>query len=131
MGSKRKRRCFVRVANFVCATLSLPVMLSFLACTAAHAGAEASPTAEFDTPYQVRVVSGGAVLEISGSFSWALPQNVQATLASAPEVRVVRLESLGGHLLAALQVVEIIQRRGLDTYVGRLCVSACTVAFLV
>jgi hypothetical protein len=119
-----------RITNLICAKLSLPVMLGFLTCTTAHAGNEASPTAEFDIPYQVRVLSGGAVLEISGSFSWALPQNVQAALASAPEVRVVRLESPGGHLLAALQVVEIIQRRGLDTYVGRLCVSACTVAFL-
>ena len=95
-----------------------------------HVGAAPSPTAEFDIPYQLRVLSDGTVLELSGSFSWALPQNVQAILAGAPGVRVVRLESPGGHVLPALQVATIIQQRGLDTYVGRLCASACTVAFL-
>jgi hypothetical protein len=108
------------------------IFASFVvAClTITGASAMVSPTVEFDTPYQVRVVADGLVLEISGSFSWALPQNVQAMLASEPRVRVVRLESPGGHLLPALQVADIIKQRGLDTYVGRFCASACTVAFL-
>jgi hypothetical protein len=93
-------------------------------------GAVPSATAEFDIPYQIRVLSHGTVLELSGSFSWAVPQNFQAVLASAPGVRIVRLESPGGLVLPALQVAAIIQQRGLDTYVGRLCASACTVAFL-
>jgi hypothetical protein len=106
-------------------------MLTFVGwLTCGVALAELSPTVEFDIPYQVRVLAGGTVLEVSGSFSWALPQNVQAMLASAPEVRVVRLESSGGHVLPALQLATIIQQHGFDTYVGRLCASACTVAFL-
>lgn len=102
--------------------------LIWLACS--HAAATLPPTTEFDIPYQLRVLSDGTALEVSGSFSWALPQNVQAALAAAPQVRVVRLESPGGQLLPALQVATIIQQRGLDTYVGRLCASACTIAFL-
>ena len=90
----------------------------------------ASPTAEFETPYVVRILPGGTVVEISGSFSWALPQNFVAMLAQAPQVRTIRLESLGGHLKPAMEVGEVIRARGLDTYVGRICASACTLAYL-
>jgi hypothetical protein len=99
-----------------------------LAC--GPAGAAQPLTAEFDIPYELRVLTGGAVMEVSGSFSWALPQNFQAVLASAPQVRVIRLESPGGHVQAAMQVAEIIRQHNLDTYVGRFCASACTLAFL-
>jgi hypothetical protein len=113
---------------------SLLIRIAALATLASMAlvpaDATPSPTAEFDIPYQLRLLSNGTVLEVSGSFSWALPQNLQATLAAAPQVRIVRLESPGGHILPAIQVATMIQQRGLDTYVGRLCVSACTIAFL-
>ena len=108
-----------------CGMLSLLVQL-----VGGHAASAALPTTEFDIPYQLRVLSDGTVLELSGSFSWALPQNVQAVLAAAPHVRVVRLESPGGHLQPAMEVADIIRQRGLDTYVGRFCASACTIAFL-
>jgi hypothetical protein len=85
---------------------------------------------EFDIPYQVRVNSDGTVLEVSGSFSWALPQNIQAILAANPQIHVVHLESPGGHVLPAVQLATIIQQHKLETYVSRLCASACTVAFL-
>ena len=88
------------------------------------------PSVEFDTPYELRVIGDGSVLEVSGSFSWALPQTFQSILADSPRVRVVRLESPGGQLAPAIEIAAIIQERNLDTYVGRLCASACTVAFL-
>ena len=92
--------------------------------------AAALSTAEFDIPYQLRLLDKGRVLEISGSFSWALPQTFQAILASAPAVRVIRLESPGGHIQPALEVAKIIHERDLNTFVGRFCASACTIAFL-
>ena len=92
--------------------------------------APAPPTAEFDIPYELRVLGDGETLELSGSFSWAVPQNFQAMLAAAAQVRVIRLESPGGHIQAAVQVAAIIRARGLDTYVGRFCASACTLPFL-
>jgi hypothetical protein len=92
--------------------------------------AATSPSAEFEIPYQLRVSDDGSVLELSGSFSWALPQSLLAVLASAPAVRMVRLEGPGGHVQPAIQVAAIIHDRGLDTYVGRFCASACTIAFL-
>jgi hypothetical protein len=90
----------------------------------------ATPSAEFDIPYQLRVVNDGSVLELSGSFSWALPQSFQAVLAGAPNIRMIRLESPGGHVQPAIQIATLIHERGLDTYVGRFCASACTIAFL-
>ena len=72
--------------------------------------AGAAPTAEFEVPYQLRVLSDGSVLEVSGSFSWAMPQNFQAMLASAPLVRVVRFESPGGHLQPAMEIAAIIHQ---------------------
>jgi hypothetical protein len=101
-----------------------------LVCLLAAGSAVASPTAEFEARYAIRIMPGGEVVEVSGSFSWAVPQNLTATLASAPRVRTVRLDSPGGYLRPALQVAEIIRVRGLDTYVPRMCASACTVVFL-
>jgi hypothetical protein len=105
-------------------------LIVWLALVSTAAGAAPSPTSEFDSPYQLRVLSDGTVLEVSGSFSWALPQNFQAVLASAPQVRVVRFDSPGGHIQPALDVALMIRQRGLDTYVGRFCASACTLAYL-
>jgi membrane-bound ClpP family serine protease len=88
------------------------------------------PTAEFDAPYAIDVLSGGEIIQISGSFSWAMPQNFIAALAGAPHVRTIRFDSPGGHVQAALQIADVIHDRGLDTYVPRFCASACTLAFL-
>ena len=89
-----------------------------------------SPTAEFEAPYALGIVAGGEMIEISGSFSRAMPQNLVAMLGRAPRVRTIRFDSPGGHVEPAMQIADIIRSRGLDTYVPRVCASACTVAFL-
>jgi hypothetical protein len=89
-----------------------------------------SPEAEFAAPYAIRVLPGGAEVEISGSFSQAVVPDFVAALAQAPQVRTVRLESPGGYVQPAIAVEKIIRAHGLDTYVRRLCTSACTLAFL-
>lgn len=88
------------------------------------------PTAEFGIPYSLKLQPAGDVIELSGSFSWAVPQSLTAILSQAPAVRTIWLDSPGGHLQAAEQVARIIQARKLDTYVPRSCASACTIAFL-
>jgi hypothetical protein len=96
----------------------------------ARVGAPNSPSFEFEGPYGIRVLRGGTEIELSGTFSWAVPQNLENTLAQWPKVRVVHLDSPGGHVQPAFQVARIIQERRLDTYVARVCASACTLAFL-
>jgi Clp protease len=104
------------------------LVIAFLALMLAQrAQAE---TFEFEGPYAVRVLHQGSEIEISGTFSWALPQQVGVALAEAPEARLVRLDSPGGHIKAALEVADMIHARHLDTYVGRMCASACTIVFL-
>jgi Clp protease len=104
------------------------LVIAFLALmTAERAQAE---TFEFEGPYAVQVLHQGSEIEISGTFSWALPQQVSVALAEAPQARLVRFESPGGHIKAAIEVAEMIRARNLDTYVGRTCASACTIAFL-
>jgi hypothetical protein len=107
--------------------LGVALLLGLLLASPAVATA---PSAEFGIPYQLRLSDDGSVLELSGSFSWALPQSFQAVLAGAPNVRRIRLESPGGNIQPAIQVAVLIHERGLDTYVGRLCASACTITFL-
>lgn len=104
------------------------VALIALVCSLTDLGQGA--TVEFDSPYQFHLLMGGQVLEIAGSFSWSVPQNLQVALAAAPQVRVVSLNSPGGHVAPAMEVAEIIHSRGLATYVSRFCASACTLVFL-
>ena len=93
-------------------------------------GAAPSATYEFEGSYAVRVLRQGLAVEIIGTFSWALPQQVNVALAEAPDARVVLFDSPGGHIKAALEVADMIRAHNLDTYVGRMCASACTIAFL-
>jgi hypothetical protein len=87
-------------------------------------------TYEFEGPYAIRVLHQGLELEFSGTLSWAVPQQFGIALAQAPNVRIVRLNSPGGHIKAAVEVADIIHARHLDTYVPQTCASACTIAFL-
>ena len=96
----------------------------------ATAALAVSPMLEFETPYAISVLPGGDTIEITGSFSRAVPQNFSAVLASAPGIKTVRLNSPGGLLQAGEAVAGIIRARDLDTVVTLSCASACTVAFL-
>ncbi len=78
----------------------------------------------------VRVLRGGAEIEVSGSFTWNLAQQLQVVLTRVPTARVVHLEGHGGRVGVALNIADIISAHHLDTYVDHLCASACTLAFL-
>lgn len=119
---------FVSAGDRVLAIGGWIVSLLALVCSLSKPGQAA--TVEFDSPYQFHLLMGGEVLEIAGSFSWSVPQNLQVTLAATPQVRIVSLNSPGGHVAPAMEVAEIIRSRGLATYVGRFCASACTLVFL-
>ncbi len=111
-----------------CVPLSLWLALM---CQAGHAQPmRISPTAEFGTPYEIRILQGGEVVEISGSLSWAVPQNLAVVLTRTPNLREVWLDSPGGLVMSALLISKIIRERGVDTHVRSLCASACTLAFL-
>ena len=107
-------------------------VMTLVFCLLSGAASAADPpmAVEFGVPYQMRLVADRSVLEVYGSFSPALTSDFQVVIAKEPGLRVVRFESPGGHILAAMQIAAMIEKRGLSTYVGRMCASACTLAFL-
>jgi hypothetical protein len=105
-------------------------IISLIVLVRSLTGTGQAATVEFDSPYQFHLLMGGEVLEIAGSFSWSVPQNLQVALEAAPQVHIVSLNSPGGHVAPAMEVAEMIHSRGLATYVDRFCASACTLVFL-
>lgn len=79
--------------------------------------------------YEVEMVADDQIA-IQGFFAFSIDQAVRTTLARHPGTRLVHLESPGGRIGPARDVRDMIERGALDTYAGRECASACTIAFL-
>ena len=78
----------------------------------------------------VRILRDGSELEVSGPFARDLPQQLRDALAAAPHAKLLHLDSPGGLVNIGLKISELIVAHQLDTYVDRVCASACTLAFL-
>jgi len=103
---------------------------SFVAVPDAHVtylGGADRPEAT-DGLVEVPAESATAIL-FSGGFGFGASGLLRSALDAAPHVRLVAFESPGGRPLIAEQVATLIRSRHLDTYVARVCASACTVAF--
>jgi uncharacterized RDD family membrane protein YckC len=81
-------------------------------------------------PHQFRVAGKGTVLEFSGGITFGVAKEMEGFLAAMENVRWVRLNSIGGRILEAQKMSDLIKARGLITVVGKDCLSACTVVFL-
>jgi hypothetical protein len=110
------------------ATCGLLLFALLLAARPAAAGD--SMALEFGVPFQLRLTPDRAVLEVFGSFTPQMPQDLEAVLSQNPALKIVRLESPGGRLGPALRVAALFQKHGISTYVAHYCASACTLAFL-
>jgi hypothetical protein len=80
-------------------------------------------------PYAIRVMRNGTEAEISGGFKYGLTDDFRKVLRDSPGIRVVHLDSVGGRIGEAVRFHDLLQSRGLDTYVSSGCHSACTLAF--
>ena len=80
-------------------------------------------------PYAIRVMRDGTEAEISGGFKYGLTDDFRKVLQASPNIQVVHLDSLGGQIGEAMKLHDLLQSRGLDTYVSSGCHSACTLAF--
>ncbi|HXP30230.1 MAG TPA: hypothetical protein VN832_04010 [Stellaceae bacterium] len=80
--------------------------------------------------HQIRVLPGGRDLFYSGAITYGVSEEVRRALDAAPGVTVIHLSSRGGRLVEAQHLHDLIAERGLATYVGQFCVSACTSAFM-
>ena len=81
-------------------------------------------------PHQFRVLGNGQVLEFTGGITFGVARELEALLGAMPSLKTVQLNSIGGRMVEAQKMADIIKARGLNTYVALSCVSACTVVFL-
>ncbi|MBN9088406.1 MAG: hypothetical protein J0J01_15985 [Reyranella sp.] len=80
-------------------------------------------------PYAVRLMRDGTEAEVAGGFKYGLARDAEALFETAPNLRVVHLNSAGGRLGEAAKLARLIKARGLATYSADVCASACTVAY--
>jgi hypothetical protein len=81
-------------------------------------------------PHQFHVLANGQMLEFSGGITFGVASEMEGFLDAMAGVRTVRLDSIGGRIVEAQKMSDIIKARGLSTFVARDCLSACTIVFL-
>jgi hypothetical protein len=81
-------------------------------------------------PHQFRILAAGEMLEFSGGITFGVAKEMEGFLNAMTNVKTVRLNSLGGRLLEAQKMSDLIKARRLSTLVERDCLSACTIVFL-
>jgi len=81
-------------------------------------------------PHAFHVLANGTTLEFSGGITFGVAKEMDEFLGAMSNVRWVQLNSIGGRILEAQKMSDIIKRRGLSTFVSQTCVSACTIVFL-
>lgn len=79
--------------------------------------------------YTLRLLNNGTELGVQGGIKYGLSADVTKLLNAAPTARIIHLDSAGGRIKEAEQLFDLIQSRGLSTYVSQVCASACTIAF--
>jgi hypothetical protein len=80
--------------------------------------------------YDITVESDGSQITISGSLGFGLHSDLERTLRSNPNAMTLNLDSLGGRLIEARGIAELVKEYDLQTYVKTQCASACTTVFV-
>jgi hypothetical protein len=80
--------------------------------------------------HEVHLIRNGTELELVGTITFGVTDEVQSVLDGAPGVRVIHLNSRGGRVGEARKLRDLIHNRGLDVYTSTECDSACTVAYI-
>ncbi len=80
--------------------------------------------------HQFKVLANGQMLEFSGGITFGVANELNGFLQAMGNVRTVRLNSMGGRILEAQRMSDLIRAKGLTTFVTQDCMSACTIVFL-
>ncbi len=80
-------------------------------------------------PYTIRIMHDGSEAEISGGIKFGLTSDFEKILNASTGIQVVHLNSVGGRIGEGQKLNALIRSKGLDTYVGVECLSACTLVF--
>jgi hypothetical protein len=81
-------------------------------------------------PHQFHILANGQMLEFSGGITFGVAKEMEGFLDAMGGVKTVRLDSIGGRILEAQKMSDLVKARGLSTFVVKDCVSACTIVFL-
>jgi len=80
--------------------------------------------------FSVRILRDASELELSGGIGLGVTRDIRNALDNHPTVRLIHLNSVGGRVGEARRLRDLIQERGLSTYVATHCLSACVIAFV-
>ena len=83
-----------------------------------------------DRPASVVGIPENHRLSLTGGIGWGSAKALASALDAHPELHLIELESPGGISLEAAAMVDLLQKRGMDTLVRGRCASACTKLFV-
>ncbi|HEX5183090.1 MAG TPA: hypothetical protein VFW19_08050 [Allosphingosinicella sp.] len=78
----------------------------------------------------MKVSADGRELAVRGTLSEGAADRFERLLAASPNVQNVVLDSRGGRMFEAERMATAVRKRGLDTRVDDMCMSACTSVLL-
>lgn len=81
-------------------------------------------------PYQIHVLSGGTDIEFRGGLRAGSARELERILAAAPQAKVLHIESPGGRIREAREMMKLVRERGLTTYTSEDCQSAATLVLV-
>lgn len=81
-------------------------------------------------PLTVRLLNHGNELELYGGIEVGNETLLKQTLEANPDITTIHLHSIGGRILGAVRLAELVQQYSLNTYVKESCASACTLVYL-
>ena len=80
-------------------------------------------------PHSITVLASGNV-EFRGGITFGTANELELILSENPSATLLHLNSHGGRVTEALRMHELVRARGLFTYSGEQCASACTIVFV-
>lgn len=81
-------------------------------------------------PLTLRLLNQGRELELYGGIEVGSEVQLEQALESNPDITTLHLHSVGGRILGAARMAELVRKYQLNTYVKTRCASACTIIYL-
>jgi hypothetical protein len=80
--------------------------------------------------YQIQVLPGGTEIEFRGGLRVGSAKELERILAAVPQAKVLHIESPGGRIGEAKQMMQLVRQRNLTTYTSEYCLSAATLVLI-
>lgn len=80
--------------------------------------------------YEVRVLPGGTEIEFRGALEAGSAKRLAKTITAAPKAKVLHIESPGGRICEAKEMMDLVRERHLSTSTSERCLGAATLLLL-